>query len=149
MEKNITNIRTVGMKNTTMALQMYFMYLQLPSVVIVQCQDCNTGKNTSIMICATFTCLHHMFIMYVGKFMINIMLKYLHQIFIMYVGTFVENIILLKTNNSLCDSKYFLSAKDLSTNQTSTDLHPNHNVTCVLSSIRAQYKKFISARDST
>lgn len=88
------------MKNTTMALQMYFMYLQLPSVVKVQCQDCTTCKNTSIMIHATFTCLHQMFIMYVGKFMINIMLKYLHQIFIMYVGTFVENIMLKYT---VCD----------------------------------------------
>ena len=85
------------MKNTTMALQMYFMYLQLPSVVKVQCQDSTTGKNTSIMIRATFKCLHQMFIMYVGKFMINIMLEYLHQIFIMYVGKLVENTMLKYT----------------------------------------------------
>jgi len=86
------------MKNTTMALQMYFMYLQLPSVVKVQCQDCTTGKNNSIiMIRATFTCLHQMFIMYVGKFMINIMLEYLYQIFIMYVGKLVENTMLKYT----------------------------------------------------
>jgi len=37
--------------------------------------------------------------MYVGKFMINIMLKHLHEIFIMYVGMFVENIMLMLFSN--------------------------------------------------